>query len=140
MTVGTTLSRLGTKVTNCPSVLDRIGPENTRARLAQTDAGSRGAITVGTEPVVTIGFILEWLVWHDKRKAERESTFRANQIFLDALGRKIRKLRSGRSSNRRRRRSTPTSRGSSTAITPTKNRARRARRAMSRAPAARIRS
>lgn len=61
--------------------LNRIGAENARARLAQTDAGPRGSIAVGTEPVVTIGFVEEWLAWHDRRKSDRESTFRTNQIF-----------------------------------------------------------
>jgi hypothetical protein len=51
---------------------------NVRARLAQTDAGSAGAITIGSE---TIGFAQHWLAWHDRQRAEREANFRQWQIF-----------------------------------------------------------
>jgi hypothetical protein len=61
--------------------LERTGPENVRARLAQTDAGSPGAISIGTENVMTIGFAQEWLAWHDRQKSEREARFRNRQIF-----------------------------------------------------------
>jgi hypothetical protein len=37
-------------------------PENVRARLAQTNAGSPGAIPIGREMTMTIGFAQEWLV------------------------------------------------------------------------------
>ncbi len=60
--------------------LERTGPENVRARLAQTDAGSRGALSIGTE-MITIGFAQEWPAWHDRRKIDRESDFRNRQIF-----------------------------------------------------------
>jgi hypothetical protein len=62
-------------------VLERTGPENVRARLAQTDAGSPGSISIGTEQSLTIGFAQEWLAWHDRQKAEREATFRGAQIY-----------------------------------------------------------
>jgi hypothetical protein len=65
-------------------VLERTGPENVRARLAQTDAGSPGSISIGTEQSLTIGFAQEWLAWHDRRKAEREASFRRRQIFWTA--------------------------------------------------------
>jgi hypothetical protein len=61
--------------------LEKTGPANVRARLAQTDAGSAGAIAIGTEHSVTIGFAQEWLAWHDRRASEREAKFRATQIF-----------------------------------------------------------
>jgi hypothetical protein len=60
--------------------LERTGPENVRARLAQTDAGSAGAILIGTD-MITIGFAQEWLAWHDRRKMEREADFRDRQSF-----------------------------------------------------------
>jgi hypothetical protein len=60
---------------------DRTGPENVRARLAQTNAGSAGSIAIGTEINMTIGFAQEWLAWHDKQKAEREAQFRRRQIY-----------------------------------------------------------
>jgi hypothetical protein len=60
--------------------LERTGPENVRVRLAQTDAGSRGAVSIGAE-TITIGFAQEWLAWHDRRKIERETDFRSHQIF-----------------------------------------------------------
>src|SRR5262245_51477208 len=62
-------------------VLERTGPENVRARLAQSDAGSGGSISIGTEVSLTIGFAQEWLAWHDRQKAEREAKFRGAQIF-----------------------------------------------------------
>jgi len=62
-------------------VLERTGPANVRARLAQTDAGSAGAVSIGTEQSLTIGFAQEWLAWHDRVGAEREAKFRRRQIF-----------------------------------------------------------
>jgi hypothetical protein len=62
-------------------VLERTGPENVRARLAQTDAGFAGSISIGTEQSLTIGFAQEWLAWHDRQKAKREAKFRRGQIF-----------------------------------------------------------
>jgi hypothetical protein len=62
--------------------LEATGPESVRARLAQSDAGSAGVLTgIGTEPHITKGFAEEWLAWHDRRKAERDAQFRANQIY-----------------------------------------------------------
>jgi hypothetical protein len=62
-------------------VLEPMGVENVRARLAQTDAGSPGAISIGTEHALTIGFAQEWLAWHDRHRVERETLFRSRQIF-----------------------------------------------------------
>jgi hypothetical protein len=62
-------------------VLERTGPENVRARLAQSNAGSAGSIAIGTEPSLTIGFAQEWLAWHDRQKADREANFRGTQIY-----------------------------------------------------------
>jgi hypothetical protein len=62
-------------------VLEQTGPENVRARLAQTDAGSGGSISIGTENSLTIGFAQEWLAWHDRQKSAREMRFRGSQIF-----------------------------------------------------------
>ncbi|SRR5712692_2112617 len=61
--------------------LERTGPANVRARLAQTDAGSAGSISIGTENSITIGFAQEWLAWHDRQGSEREIAFRTNQVF-----------------------------------------------------------
>jgi di/tricarboxylate transporter len=60
--------------------LESTGVENVRARLAQTDAGSAGAIMIGSEMIV-IGFAQHWLAWHDRQRAEREASFRQWQIF-----------------------------------------------------------
>jgi hypothetical protein len=62
-------------------VLERTGPANVRARLAQTNTGSRSAVFIGEEVSMTKGFAEEWLAWHDRRKAEREDGFRRDQIF-----------------------------------------------------------
>src|SRR6266508_6658107 len=63
--------------------LERTGPENVRARLAQvpTGTGSAATIPVGTEMSIALGFAQEWLAWHDRRKSEREAGFRSDQIF-----------------------------------------------------------
>ncbi|MCA1510509.1 hypothetical protein [Bradyrhizobium sp. NBAIM01] len=44
----------------CDSML-ALQPQNVRARLAQTDAGSADAIAIGEMQVLTIGFAQEWL-------------------------------------------------------------------------------
>src|SRR6266446_5375415 len=64
--------------------LERTATENVRARLAQTVAGSAGSISIGTETSLTIGFAQEWLAWHDREKAKRETRFRRTQIFWTA--------------------------------------------------------
>ena len=65
--------------------LESMGPENVRARLAQTDAGSPGAaLLIGTE-MMTIGFAQHWLAWHDWQRAERETSLRQRQILWMAL-------------------------------------------------------
>jgi len=61
--------------------LERTGVENVRASLAQTDAGSRGSVSIGIENNLTKGFAQEWLAWHDRQKSEREAEFRGSQIF-----------------------------------------------------------
>jgi hypothetical protein len=60
-------------------------PENVRARLAQTNAGSPGDIPIGREMTMTIGFAQEWLAWHDRQRAEREANFRGWQIFWSPI-------------------------------------------------------
>ena len=61
--------------------LEHTGPENVRAILARTNAGSGGSTAIGTEISIAIGFAQEWLAWHDRKKAEREAGFRRGQIF-----------------------------------------------------------
>jgi hypothetical protein len=62
--------------------LERMAPENVRATLAASghEVGSRAAIHIGTQ-AMTKGFAQEWLAWHDAQKAQRENTFRADQIY-----------------------------------------------------------
>jgi hypothetical protein len=60
--------------------LEKMAAVNVRARLAQTDAGSLGTMTIGSESI-TIGFVQEWLAWHDRQTSERENSFRRRQIF-----------------------------------------------------------
>jgi hypothetical protein len=60
--------------------LERTGPENVRAILAQNNVGSGALIGVGTE-ALTKGFAQEWLAWHDRQKAEKETAFRSSQIY-----------------------------------------------------------
>lgn len=60
--------------------LEKIGPENVRARLSQTDAGSGGDHSIGAA-FMTIGFAQEWLAWHDARKAKATADHLSRQIF-----------------------------------------------------------
>jgi ABC transporter substrate binding protein len=66
--------------------LERLAPENVRAVLAISEVGSRSVIHIGAE-AMTKGFAQEWLAWHDAQKAQREDTFRTNQIYWTAMGR-----------------------------------------------------
>jgi hypothetical protein len=61
--------------------LERTGPERVRARLASGNFGSPAAISISTEQTLTVGFAEEWLAWHDRQKAQRETAFRSNQIY-----------------------------------------------------------
>ncbi len=62
--------------------LEMIGPENVRARLAQSAGlGPGAAIPIGMTTHMSIGFAEQWLAWHDRQKSERENAFKAKQIF-----------------------------------------------------------
>jgi len=61
--------------------LERLGPQNVRARLAQSNAGSRGAIAIGSVNAMTVGFAQEWLAWHDKRREALEEQRHRRQVF-----------------------------------------------------------
>jgi hypothetical protein len=65
------------------SALERTGVENVRSRLGRLAHGwgSAASISIGTEQAVTVGFIQEWLAWHNSKKAAQERNFRAAQIF-----------------------------------------------------------
>ena len=65
--------------------LELTGPQNVRARLAQSDAGSAGAVAIGAGQVMTIGFAQEWLAWHDRQKAAAEVERHERQIFWTRL-------------------------------------------------------
>jgi hypothetical protein len=61
--------------------LERLGPQNVRARLAQTNAGSGGAIAIGNVTVMTIGFAQEWLAWHDQKREALEAQRHNREVF-----------------------------------------------------------
>jgi len=61
--------------------LEMIGPQNVRARLAQTDAGSPGAIAIGSIQHMTIGFAQEWLAWHDQKREALEAQRHKQNVF-----------------------------------------------------------
>jgi hypothetical protein len=61
--------------------LEKTGAANVRAMLAINDKSSRGAISVGAVPVMTIGFAQEWLNWKDNRKAEADIERHERQIW-----------------------------------------------------------
>jgi hypothetical protein len=61
--------------------LEKTGPENVRARLLQTNAGSGGSIAIGREVAMTIGFAQEWLGWRDRVKSERAIARHERQIW-----------------------------------------------------------
>jgi hypothetical protein len=64
--------------------LEAIGPQNVRARLAQTNSGSRGEISIGASGM-TIGFAQEWLAWHDAERTADEKARHERQIFWTRL-------------------------------------------------------
>jgi hypothetical protein len=64
--------------------LETQSPQNVRNRLAQTDAGPAGAVTIGTTRM-TIGFAEDWLAWHD-RKREASEEKRHKKHWLDWAG------------------------------------------------------
>jgi len=64
--------------------LELTGPQNVRARLAQTDAGSAGSIAIGAMQM-TIGFTQEWLAWHDRQQEAAEAK-RHKKHWLDWAG------------------------------------------------------
>src|ERR1700761_4267540 len=61
--------------------LERLGPQNVRLRLAQSDAGSRGAFAIGSVNVMTIGFAEEWLAWNERRRDALEEARHRRQVF-----------------------------------------------------------
>jgi hypothetical protein len=61
--------------------LEMIGVQNVRARLAQTDAGSPGAIAIGSVMHMTIGFAQEWLAWHDRKRDALEAQRHNREVF-----------------------------------------------------------
>ncbi|MDH2341527.1 hypothetical protein [Bradyrhizobium sp. SSUT77] len=64
--------------------LETQSPQNVRNRLAQTDAGPAGAVTIGTTEM-TIGFVEDWLAWHDRRREASEEK-RHRKHWLDWAG------------------------------------------------------
>jgi hypothetical protein len=61
--------------------LEALGPQNVRARLAQTDAGSPGAIAIGSIQYLTIGFAQEWLAWHDRKRDALDAERHSQHVF-----------------------------------------------------------
>ena len=61
--------------------LETIGVQNVRARLAQFDAGSGGAIAIGSVQYLTIGFAQEWLAWHDRKREALEAHRHNQEVF-----------------------------------------------------------
>lgn len=59
------------------AVLEKVGAENVRARLAQADFGSAGAMAIGTEHTMTKGYAEEWLAHHDAQVREADERHRA---------------------------------------------------------------
>ena len=60
--------------------LEKTGVASVRARLAQTDAGSPGSLSVGTVQTMTIGFAQEWASWKENRKAAADIERHERQI------------------------------------------------------------
>jgi hypothetical protein len=59
--------------------LENLGPDIVRDILKADPHGSRASIPIG-ECFMTKGYAQTWLAWHDRKKAERETAFRTNQI------------------------------------------------------------
>ena len=61
--------------------LQRLAPQNVRARLAQINAGSGAAIAIGNVTTMTIGFAQEWLAWHDQKREALEAQRHNREVF-----------------------------------------------------------
>jgi hypothetical protein len=69
--------------------LEKVGPRNVRAVLAQTAGSSGAAISIGSVPVMTLGFAQEWLAWHDQKREvveEQRHNLDVYRTRLAALG------------------------------------------------------
>jgi hypothetical protein len=55
--------------------LERMSPADVRALLAQSKAGSRGSVAIGSELNITRGFVEEWLAWQRSAKDESRRKF-----------------------------------------------------------------
>ena len=60
--------------------LEKTGVASVRAKLAQTDASSHGAVAIGTVLSMTIGFAQEWASWKEARKAAADIERHERQI------------------------------------------------------------
>jgi hypothetical protein len=49
------------------------------------DAGSAGAIAIGSITYLTIGFAQQWLAWHDRRRDALEAHRHNRQVFWTAF-------------------------------------------------------
>lgn len=57
--------------------LEKVGPENVRARLMQHPYGSASSFAIGMCHNMTKGFAEEWLDWHDRQKRQAEEAHRS---------------------------------------------------------------
>jgi hypothetical protein len=60
--------------------LERAGPANVRARLAQSSAGGGGSISIGNQVALTKGFAEDWLLWRDERESEAQLAMQAGML------------------------------------------------------------
>jgi hypothetical protein len=66
--------------------LETQSPLTVRNRLAQTDAGPAGVVTIGTTQM-TIGFAEDWLAWHDRtRQAMEDKPHKKHLLDWIAVG------------------------------------------------------
>jgi hypothetical protein len=53
--------------------LEAMGPDRVRADMTNVRGGPPGCINIGAGRNVTIGFIYDWLTWHERRARCRDN-------------------------------------------------------------------
>jgi len=61
--------------------LEQTGTESVKAQLLSHQGSSRSSISIGHSTGMVRGFAEQWLAWHERRKSERETEFRRQQIY-----------------------------------------------------------
>jgi hypothetical protein len=65
--------------------LEAMGADRVRADMTNVRGGPLGCINIGAGRDVTIGFIYDWLTWHERRARCREKFFGALKWLIATI-------------------------------------------------------